>query len=290
VKLILKINLIVAVVYLVAASVAAYVVNELLLRNAREEIVQNANIMMEAASAVRFYTSTQINPLLQTQMKYEFPPQSVPAYSANEYFNVLRKNYPEYTYKEATLNPTNPRDRATDWEADIVNTFRNTPTTRRLVGERDSQSGRMLYMAIPLSVTAPTCLECHSDVAHAPRTMLAKYGEANGFGWQLKEIIGAQIVSVPMDVAIKRAHDTFRVFLLLLVGLFVFLFLALYLQLYTQVVRRVRKLAQIADRVSMGDLEAPEFVARGNDEIATLANSFGRMRKSLVQALKMIDG
>jgi len=290
VKLILKINLIVAVVYLAAASVAAYVVNELLLRNAREEIVQNANIMMEAASAVRFYTSTQINPLLQTQMKYEFPPQSVPAYSANEYFNVLRKNYPEYTYKEATLNPTNPRDRATDWEADIVNTFRNTPATRRLVGERDSQSGRMLYMAIPLAVTAPTCLECHSDVAHAPRTMLAKYGEANGFGWNFKEIIGAQIVSVPMDVAIKRAHDTFRVFLLLLVGLFVFLFLALYVQLYTQVVRRVRKLAQIADRVSMGDLDAPEFVARGQDEIATLASSFGRMRKSLVQALKMIEG
>jgi len=290
VKLILKINLIVAAVYLMAASVAAYVANELLLRNARAEILENANIMMEAALAVREYTTTQIKPLLKTQIKYEFLPQSVPAFSANEYFNVLRKTYSAYSYKEATLNPTNPRDRAADWEADIVNRFRNTPALKELVGERDSQYGRTLFMARPLPVYSPTCLECHSHVAAAPPTMLAKYGEANGFGWQLNEVIGAQIVSVPMEVAIKRAHDTFRIFLMLLVGMFVFLFLALYVQLYTQVVRRVRRLANIADRVSMGDLDAPEFVSRGKDELANLAQSFGRMRKSLVQALKMLEG
>ena len=92
-----------------------------------------------------------------------------------------------------------------------------------------------------------------------------------------------------MDVAIERANKTFRLFLILLGGLFVFLFLALYVQLSTQVVRRVRRLAAIADRVSLGDMDAPEFPVRGNDELATLAQSFGRMRKSLVQALKMLE-
>lgn len=288
-KLILKINLVVAAVYLVAASVAAYVVHELLLRNAREEIVQNANIMMEAARAVRSYTSTQVSPLLKTQLKYEFVPQSVPAFSAAEYFKLLRKTYADYSYKEATLNPTNPRNRATDWEADLVYAFRNTPTLQEIVGERDGPSGRTLYLARPMVVSAPSCLECHSQVSAAPRTMLAHYGEANGFGWQLNETIAAQIVSVPMDVAIERANKTFRLFLILLGCLFVFLFLALYVQLSTQVVRRVRRLAAIADRVSLGDLEAPEFPVRGNDEIAVLAQSFGRMRKSLVQALKMLE-
>jgi HAMP domain-containing protein len=288
-KLILKINLIVAAVYLCAAAFAAYVANELLLRNARDEILQNAKIMMDAALAVRSYTVTQIKPLLDNQSKYEFLPQQVPAFAANEYFDVLRKTYPAYTYKEATLNPTNPRNRATDWEADIVNMFRNTPTLSEWVGERDSQYGRTLFLARPMAVYSASCLPCHSQVSAAPRTMIARYGEANGFGWQLNEIIAAQIVSVPMDVAIKRAHDTFRVFLWLLVGLFVFLFLALYVQLHTQVVRRIRRLAAIADRVSMGDMEAPEFATRGKDEIATLAQSFGRMRKSLVQALKMLE-
>ncbi len=288
-KLILKINLVVAAVYLAAAGVATYVIHELLLRNAREEIVQNANIMMEAALAMRAYTSTQITPLLKTQQKYEFLPQSVPSFSAMEYFKVLRKTYTEYSYREPTLNPTNPRNRATDWEADVVNLFRNTPTLKEVVGERDGPYGRTLYMARPMVVTAPSCLECHSQVSAAPRTMLARYGEANGFGWQLNETIGAQIVSVPMDVAIERANKTFRLFLILLGGLFVFLFFALYVQLSTQVVRRVRQLAAIADRVSLGDMEAPEFPVRGNDELATLAQSFGRMRKSLVQALKMLE-
>src|ERR1700756_4989341 len=54
----------------------------------------------------------------------EFHPQSVPAFAATEIFAYLREKFPDYFYKEATLNPTNPRDRATDWESDVVNQFR----------------------------------------------------------------------------------------------------------------------------------------------------------------------
>jgi protein-histidine pros-kinase len=80
--------------------------------NAREEIVQNARLMMEAALASRTYTNTQVKPLLETQLKYAFLPQTVPAYAATEMFSEMRKRHPDYGYKEATLNPTNPRDRA----------------------------------------------------------------------------------------------------------------------------------------------------------------------------------
>ena len=31
--------------------------------------------------------------------------------------------------------------------------------------------------------------------------MVALYGNKNGFGWKLDETIGAQIISVPMDIA-----------------------------------------------------------------------------------------
>lgn len=288
-KLVVKINLILGCVFLVAASLAAYVANELLLRNARAEILQNARIMMEAALAVRSYTNAQIKPLLETQMKYQFLPQSVPAFAAAEYFADLRKTYPEYSYKEAALNPTNPRNRANDWEADIVNSFRNNSAQAELIGEREGPYGRSLFMARPIQIKAPACLVCHSTVDAAPKTMIDRYGPANGFGWQFKEVIGAQIVSVPVDVPVKRAKDTFRVFVGLFIGLFAFLFLSLNLLLYFLVVRPVRTLAEIADKVSLGDMEAPEFTAAGKDEIATLAQSFGRMRKSLVQALKMLE-
>jgi protein-histidine pros-kinase len=126
-KLIVKFNLVLLLVFAVGFLATGYVSNRLLRRNANQEILENARIMMEAALAVRSYTNTQIKPLLDTQLKYTFLPQSVPAYSANEYFGQLRKKYPEYSYKEATLNPTNPVNRATDWEADIIRYFRQSP-------------------------------------------------------------------------------------------------------------------------------------------------------------------
>src|SRR6266496_4445930 len=160
-KLIVKFNLVLLLVFAIGFVAAGYFSNRLLQRNAKEEILENARIMMEAALAVRSYTNTQIKPLLETQMKYSFLPQSVPAYSANEYFKQLRKKFPDYSYKEATLNPTNPINRATDWEADIVNYFRRSPDRTELVDERDTPNGRALYIARPLKVKDDSCLECH---------------------------------------------------------------------------------------------------------------------------------
>lgn len=288
-KLAVKFNLVFLLIFAAGLAIVGYISRELLLRNAREEIVQHARIMMEAALAVRAYTNTQVKPLLDTQLKYTFLPQSVPAYAATEYFNELRKRYPDYNYKEATLNPTNPRDRATDWETDVVTRFRQNPDAPEMVGERSTPSGAALFLARPLQIKNEACLACHSTVDAAPKTMLDRYGTANGFGWKLNEIVGAQIVSVPMSVPIARANDTFMVFMASLAGVFVLIFIAMNVMLYSIVVRPVSTLAGIADQVSLGKLEAPDFVVKGKDEIAKLSDSFNRMRKSLVHAMKMLD-
>ncbi len=201
--------------------------------NAREEIVQNARLMMEAALASRTYTNTQVKPLLETQLKYAFLPQTVPAYAATEVFNELRKRHPDYGYKEATLNPTNPRDRASDWEADVVNVFRQAPTNKELIGERDTPTGRALYLARPIEMSSAACLVCHSTVEAAPKTMIDLYGSANGFGWKFNEVIGAQVVSVPMSVPIERANETFRTFMLSLALVFLATFVLLNVMLHT---------------------------------------------------------
>jgi len=293
VKLIVKFNLALSIVFIIGLSIAGYVSHEVLQRNAREEILQNARIMMQGALAVRGYTSAQIKPLLDTQLKYEFLPQSVSAYAANAYFTELRKQYPEYAYKEATLNPTNLSDRAADWEADIVNNFRqgsSKETAKEIVGDRETPAGRNLYLARPIQIKDARCLTCHSTADAAPKSMIDKYGSANGFGWNLQEVVGAQIVSVPMEVPVQRAWNTFKVFMGLLIALGAFIFLLLNVLLITLVVRPVNKLAGLADKVSLGDMNAEEFNVGGRDEIATLAESFSRMRKSLVHALKMLEG
>jgi HAMP domain-containing protein len=288
-KLIVKFNLVFIGVFLVGLLVAGRISYTLLQKNAQDEILQNARIMMQAALAMRTYTSKQIKPLLETQMKYNFLPQTVPAYAATESFNDLRAKYPEYGYKEATLNPTNPRDRTNDWEADIVNQFRNGADMTEIIGERDTPVGRALYLARPIQIKDGACLECHSTVEAAPKTMIEKYGPANGFGWKLNDTIGAQIVSVPTDVPLQRAEKTFKVFMLSLTGVFAFIFIVLNLMLFYIVIRPVTRLSHLADEVSMGNMEAPDFAIKGKDEIGALASSFDRMRKSLVKAFKMLE-
>ena len=49
------------------------------------------------------------------------------------------------------------------------------------------------------------------------------------------------------------------------------------------------RLSALADRVSQGELDAPEFASGGKDEIGKLAASFNRMRTSVVQAMRMLD-
>jgi hypothetical protein len=140
----------------------------------------------------------------------EFHPQSVPAYAATEIFGYLRMKYPDYFYKEATLNPSNLRDRTTDWEADIVNNFRGNSTLTEFIGTRNTPTGAALYLARPIKVTNVSCLTCHSTPDKAPPEMIKLYGSANGFGWKMDEIIGAQIISMPMSLPLSMADQAWK--------------------------------------------------------------------------------
>jgi len=215
--------------------------------------------------------------------------QMVPAYAATTNIARLRNQYPEYTYKEATLNPTNPSSRATDWEASIVEYFRNSQEEKEIVGEFMSAAGMKLYIARPIQVKKEACLTCHGLVSQAPKTMLAVYGDSNGFGWKMNEVVGAQVVSVPMEVALKRARETLTTFMLSTGGVLLFIILLMNILLYRIVIRPIRTMSSIAHEVSMGNMDVPEYELKGKNEVASLSRSFNRMRRSLVNAMKMIE-
>jgi len=288
-SLLTKFNLALVAVFSLAMVPAGWISHALLQKSARAQVIQNARIMMETAMAVRGYTISQIKPLLNAQLEKKFLPQTVPAYSATEVFNALRKSYPEYEYKEATLNPSNPRDRTTDWEADVVNEFRRDPSKTEFIGERNTPQGRSLYLSHPIQVTDPKCLSCHSTPEEAPPSLIKEYGPSNGFGWKLNEIIGAQIVSVPMSVPVGMANQALGTLLATLAGVFLATLVVLNVLLRFAVTGPLTRLAATADDISRGNLAAPDFETKGSDEVSVLAGSFNRMRISLQKALAMLD-
>ena len=187
------------------------------------------------------------------------------------------------------LNPTNPRDRAVAWEEDIVAAFKKNADMKEFIGERETPTGAALYIARPITITNPACLACHSTPDAAPKTLTDKYGPANGFGWTLNEPLGAQVVSVPLTLPLRQADHALLVVMGVLTGVFLLIGAALNLMLYRLVIRPVSALSGIADRVSLGEFEAPEFKVQSNDEIGVLSESFNRMRTSLAHAMKMLD-
>jgi len=288
VRLVVRLNAALIVLFALAVAVLAIETSTMLRATARREALREAGLMMSSALAIRGYTSTEIAPLLGEAMQHTFLPQSVPSYAATQNFLTPHAEHPEYTYKEATLNPTNPRDRAADWEADIIQQFRNDPKVTEMSGERDTPMGASLYLARPIRATAD-CLPCHGLPNAAPKTLLERYGGNNGFGWQAGEVIGAQVVSVPFATATDKADRHFRSFLLAVIATFAGVLLAVNVVLQVLVLRPLRRTAEVADRLSRGEEQTGAFPEGAGEEITGLARAFERMRISLEKSMKLLD-
>ncbi|EDY21874.1 putative sensor with HAMP domain [Chthoniobacter flavus Ellin428] len=297
-NLLTRFSLIFLLIFAICLAVIGYFSSRFLWDNAREQVQTQAKMMMDTALAVRKYTSGHIQPILQKTATVEakFHPESVPAFAATEVFLKLHDSnggYGDYAYKEAVLNPTNPRDQARDWEEDIVNDFRNHPEKKEIRGQRSTPTGDMLYLAQPLVVGAESCLKCHGLRDDAPPEMIKEYslgGTVNGFGWKMGETIGAQIVSVPVSKPVKVADSAFHqlMFWLLLGGILTLVILDV--TLYLAVIRPIQRVAANADATSKGDVDVPELPVTGAREISVLAAAFNRMHRSLAKAMKLIDG
>lgn len=291
-KLLAKFNLILLVIFVAGGLLISHLAYSFLIGNARREVLQQARLMLASAQSVRDYTASDLSPLLQQNPRHRlrFLSETIPFYGATTTFNSLRKNNPDYIdylYRETALNPTNLEDRASDWEADVINELRNHGEPQ-ITSERSTPAGPSLYIANPIKVSSD-CLECHGVPSAAPKAMLAVYGSANGFGWKVDEIVGAQIVSVPMAVPIEIANRAYHQLLVYLVLTLIGAILALDTAVYFFVIRPLKTVSATADRVSRGEKNVPPIKVKGRDEIATVASSFNRMQLSLAKALKMIE-
>jgi len=289
-KLLAKFNLLLLAVFGIGLALIAMNARNFLMDNAKRTVMSQAELMAASAGATRDYTEQEVSPILENTPQHlnNFLPQTIPFYAATVTFNHLRKSFPDYTYREATKNPTNLDDRAEDWQADIINYFRNNPGEKQLVGERESSVGRTLYLARPIAAD-PGCLTCHGTPGMAPKALIKHYGSQNGFGWKPHEIVAAQIISVPMSVPVKLANDGLRNLLITLGSIFLASVALIDLGMYFIVIRPLRKVSTTADRISTGEINLPPLPVKGKDEIAQVTTSFNRMQLSLKKAIEMLN-
>ena len=289
-KLARKFTLLLLVVFLGGILSSSIALAQLLNYSTQAELTSKALMLMEAMNSVRTYTNSDITPELVDRLDEEFLPAIIPAYSAREVFERLRENstYSDFFYKEAALNPTNLRDKADAFETDIIEKFRREAKPKEVSGFRRINGDDKFYIARPIKIKQSSCLECHSTPENAPPSMVERYGPDNGFNWQLNEIIGAQVLSVPASKIQNNARRALAVILGIFALVFAIAIFFVNLWLKRYVVRPLNRMASTAEAVSTGEASA-EFVKFSNDEVGNLTDSFNRMRLSLQMSMQRLE-
>jgi HAMP domain-containing protein len=281
-----KFNLAVILIFgvgLLITSVVSYLTE---FQQAREEVLHEAEVLLSMALATRSYTVREVRPLLwQLEEEVDFLEETVPSYAAQTTFQIFNEEFSDFTYREAALNPTNPRDLARSWEVDIIQNMIAVNDGQPVVDDRQTEQGRILYLARPIRITDEGCLECHSTPDVAPASMIADYGADGGFGWQMEEIIGAQIVAVPMAIAYQQARTSTLTLAGSLFSVFTLILIAINIMLDRMFIQPLRSLAEVTDRYSRGDIDIEELEATRNDEIGRLERATNRLRRSLKKAM-----
>jgi PAS domain S-box-containing protein len=291
-----KFTLLLAAVFLAGMALSWFALSEALQNKAEREVVSKAQILLKTMNSVRQYTTENINrhvkPLLD--QRTEFISETVPGYSARRVFEFFRndKDYQSFRYKEATLNPTNPLDKADAFEAALVERFRREPGLHEQTGFHQVDGSDVFFTARPIRIKSETCLACHSTPSVAPASMVTRYGDTHGFGWRMDEVVGSQIVYVPAGAVFSAGQHS----ALLVTGIFVAIFalaaIAITVFFRRVVVGPLGGLAAATQALSRGtltheahnngnDRSASHELPSHGDEIGQLAERFEFMTKEV---------
>ncbi|MGF1487954.1 MAG: DUF3365 domain-containing protein [Prochloraceae cyanobacterium] len=287
-----KLTVLLFVIFLGGLIFSGSAVYFVLYSNAEHQISSEAKILLKTMSSIRDYTHNQIAPELdKINVEEEFLPQAIPAYAAAEVFKIFREDYysqEDYFYKEAAINPRISSDRATEFETKVIEFFREDSTRKDWSGSCYRNNLQYFCIAEPLAVTKSSCLDCHSTPAKAPPAMIERYGDSNGFGWKLNEIVAAKMIYVPASEVFQRSRQSFVMVMSIVIVVFILAILLMNVWLKKYVVRPLTKMSRVAQALSTGQMEA-DFETNSTDEVGRLAKSFKLMKTSLSMCVTRLE-
>jgi diguanylate cyclase (GGDEF)-like protein/PAS domain S-box-containing protein len=291
-----KFTLVLMLVFVAGMALSWIALSEALQSKAEREVVSKAQILLKAMNSVRQYTTENINthvkPLLD--QRSQFISETVPGYSARQVFEFFRRDqaYGDFRYKEATLNPTNPLNKADAFETALVERFRREPALKEQSGFHHIAGNDVFYTARPIRIGSASCMECHSVPSAAPASMLARYGSDHGFGWRMNEVVGSQIVYVPAGQVFKAGQQSAALVTGIFVSIFALAVIVITVFFRRAVVQPLGGLAAATQALTRGNMEGGPQVsgtaapaAKGGgadgDEIGQLAEHFDFMAREV---------
>lgn len=280
---------IIALCFCFGVSVAGYVSYRLESRQGDEDIKLKADMLLESSLAVRSYTTQDVAPVLSALQSGDFHAAQVPSYAAQGVMRRLAQKFPDYTYRESSLNPTNLDDRANDWEVGLLRDFAADPKRKDSSGETGQGADRHFYLARPIRIESAACMQCHSTPSAAPAAMLAKYGSVNGFGWKLGDVVGMQLVEVPTAPTRANIFNSVLVTVGSLACIFVLSAVVFLFLLRRYVTHPLDLLTRAAHESSVESHDSTLDSQLGEPSLAALGGQFQTLHHAIVRLRTSVD-
>lgn len=170
-RLSLKFTLMILTLLLVTLGVSAAVMITHQREAVEKEVMQRAQTVAAFGEACREYTQKVLAPAVDKHLKgtliFEAQSRTFVARGTMEQFRA-REGMKDYSFREASLNPLNEKNRASAFEAQLIERFKADPQLKEQAGFQMVEGQEQFYVARPILVEK-SCLRCHDTPERAPR-------------------------------------------------------------------------------------------------------------------------
>ncbi|MEM9092696.1 MAG: DUF3365 domain-containing protein [Cyanobacteria bacterium P01_F01_bin.53] len=254
-----------------------------------KEVHNRTTLVSEFGRATQAYVAEQLKPATQEKTDELVLEAMSSFYAKRKVFEEFNQALPDYIYREPTLNPLNPLDRADDFETKVIRRFQLDQNLPELTGYRQrGGEGEKFYVAKPTTVRA-SCLACHGKPEDAPPEIVKNYGRENGYHWKIGEVVSASMIYVPTNdlrasqAALQRTIlITFLALALALAGALLGLFEGL-------INRRIVALGRALQQRTLSPNSSARLTDTVNDEVGVLARQFNQMADALDVAYQDLE-
>ncbi len=279
--------LVMGILGLLAIAAIGITSYKLSVNNALSEAKIKSSIILNYAMATKKYMKQVQRPLVKELIESDrFYPELMSGFvTARGTFELFKESSPDYTFKQATLDPLNPSNKADQDEIGFIKTFAQNPKLKSAEGRITKSGTDLFYFAQPIKVGNTGCLTCHGDPYDAPKDQVEIYGTETGYNWNLDDTVAAFVVYIPTESALAAAKQLSLTLVGIGAGGIFLILLILWFFLDRSVVLPIVQLAHRTESFSLGENLDDPITKKSNDEIGKLAQAIERLRISLVKLL-----
>lgn len=253
---------------------------------------KQAELALEMELALRGYVGNTIRPEYTKQVPADIfcPETQSTSFVARQVFQKVNEKaaFADYRLTFAAENPRNIKNKAKPEDLELIQYFRDNPSQKRL-RRKIKVDGRDYAGQFNARRSKASCLRCHGKPDDAPKSLLERYGRKNGFGWKVGDVVGLDVVALPLDqthaavasMATKQALFTlFGGSLLCALAIFT---------LRKLIILRLDIALDTLSAVAQGDLRSKHIESNENDEMNSLLRGLETMKSGLQSLISSIE-